>query len=371
MIWGAFIADGASLGLHWIYAQPRIRRIAPDAPEFLEPDPANYEGVPAYFAHGNRHAGDLSMYGESMLVLLRSLSNNTTFDWQHYARHFSDHFGFGGEYVGYIDTPTRGTLINRIKQEESLRERAMSVPFDGEEKEKRSVAAKVLGQVQILRGDALREKVRETIRQTKGSEAHQELARKMIDSLEASRDFPGTDDQQLPALSKVAVLVAAFPDDPGLEKMIEEAVRVTHNTDTAVTWALFVADLLKWSLREEADPDKLEEAVRTILDGQPDDIAEPVRNVLDRKGQDSKTVAMKVGPACELKSGVPVAIHTLLGTADYTETVRKNIYNCGDSCGRAMVLGPLAGALYGVPDEWRERLNRKDELSVLIDTVCS
>ncbi|MDA3950660.1 MAG: ADP-ribosylglycohydrolase family protein [Spirochaeta sp.] len=135
---GACIADAAALGLHWIYAQPKIRRAAPDKPEFLEPDPANYEGVPAYFAHGKRHAGDLSMYGEGVLVALRSVAETGTFDWQHYARAFGEHFGFGGEYVGYIDTPTRITLINRIKQGEALLESAMSVPFDGEDKKKRA-----------------------------------------------------------------------------------------------------------------------------------------------------------------------------------------------------------------------------------------
>ncbi len=370
MIWGAIVADGASLGLHWIYSQPRIRRIAPEEPEFLEPDPANYDGVPAYFAHGRRHAGDLSMYGESILVLLRSLRENNVFDWQHYVRHFFEHFGFGGEYVGYIDTPTRGTLINLIGQEESLRERAMSVPFDGEEKEKRSVAAKVLGQVQILRGDALREKIDETIRQTRGSDAQQKLARKMIESLEASRDFPGTDDVQLPALTKVAVLVAAYPDDPGLDRIVEEAVRVTHNNDTAVSWALFVTRLFQWSLQEDADLGSFKETVETILEDQPVEVSDSVRNALDRHNQDSKVVAMKIGPACELKSGVPVAIHTLLGVSSFMEAVRTNIYNCGDSCGRSMVIGPLAGALYSVPDKWKSRLNRKEELSSLIDAIC-
>ena len=57
MILGALVADAASMGLHWIYDQARIKDVALDAPEFMQPDPKNYDGVPAYFAHRNRAAG--------------------------------------------------------------------------------------------------------------------------------------------------------------------------------------------------------------------------------------------------------------------------------------------------------------------------
>jgi ADP-ribosylglycohydrolase len=370
MILGALVADAASMGLHWIYAQPKIRRIAPEAPEFLEPDPAHYEGIPAYFAHGTRHAGDFSMYGEGILVVLRSLADSGTFDWQHYARAFQGHFGFGGEYVGYVDTPTRITLTNQIKQHEELLERAMSVPFDGDDKKKKSVASKVLGQFQILRGEELRDKVRETIRQTKGSEDEQELAKKMISVLEESRTYPGADDLQLPALTKVPVLVAVFADDPELERMIEEAVRVTHNNDTAVAWAIFLGRLLLWSLRDDAAPEGLEAAVRDTAATSAPEVREAIEEMLRRTGEDNKAVTMKLGPACELKSGVPVALHNLFGADSYTDAVRRNIWACGDSCGRAMVVGSLGAVLLGgVPGEWSERLTRSDEVSALIDRL--
>jgi len=370
MISGALVADAASMGLHWIYAQPKIRRIAPEAPEFLEPDPANYEGIPAYFAHGTRHAGDFSMYGEGMLVVLRSLAETETFDWQHYARAFQGHFGFGGEYVGYIDTPTRITLTNQIRQQEELLDRAMSVPFDGDDKKKKSVASKVLGQFQILRGEELRDKVRETIRQTKGGDAEQELAEEMISVLEEARTFPGADDVQLPALTKVPVLVAVFPDDPDLEGMIEEAVRVTHNSDIAVAWALFLGRLLRWSLGDDATPAGLETAVREAAKESPGEVRDAIEEMLRRTGEDNKAVTMKLGPACELKSGVPIALHNLLGTTSYTDAVRRNIWACGDSCGRATVVGSLGAVLFdGVPEEWSDRLTRSEEVSALMDRL--
>ena len=58
-VWGALVADAASLGLHWLYDQKRIREVAPESPEFRSPNPADYEGVTGYYAHGRKQVGDL------------------------------------------------------------------------------------------------------------------------------------------------------------------------------------------------------------------------------------------------------------------------------------------------------------------------
>lgn len=367
MVLGALVADAASMGLHWIYAQPKIRRIAPDTPEFTEPDPANYEGVPAYFAHDGKRAGDLSMYGEGMLVVLRTIAKRDRFDWQQYARAFEEHFGFGGEYVGYIDTPTRVTLTNRIKQQETLLEKAMAVPYEGDEKKKASIASKVLGNAQLLRGDELREKVHEAITLTKGGDDEIALADNMIAILEGSREFPGAEDEQLPALTKVPILVAAFPEDPDLERYIEEAVRVTNNSDTAVEWALFVGRILRWALDEDANAGELEKTIREVAEAISPTVTDAIDDMLQRKNDDNKKVTMKLGPACELKSGVPVALHNVLGASSFVDVARRNIYACGDSCGRTLVSGSLSAALFGgIPEEWRRRVTRVEEIDRLI-----
>ncbi|MFW5827513.1 MAG: ADP-ribosylglycohydrolase family protein, partial [Alkalispirochaeta sp.] len=190
----------------------------------------------------------------------------------------------------------------------------------------------------------------------------------MIAILEGKVSYAGADDAQLPALTKVPVLVAAYSDDPELEGMVEAAVRVTNNNDKAVDWALFLTRVLKWSLQEDATIADLETQVRAILDRSPDHVVTAMEGVLKRRGEDPKAVTMKVGPACELNTGVPVAIHNLLTAESYTAAVRRNILACGDSCGRAMVVGSLAGALFagdaeaGIPEEWIGRLTQGDEL---------
>jgi ADP-ribosylglycohydrolase len=58
--------------------------------------------------------------------------------------------------------------------------------------------------------------------------------------------------------------------------------------------------------------------------------------------------------------------------SDNPDAVRRNIYACGDSCGRAMVVGSLGGALFGgIPDDWRTRVTRREEISGALDTIVS
>lgn len=373
MILGSAVADAAAMGLHWIYSQPRVRRAGGDAPEFAQPDAANYEGVPSYYAHGGRVAGDSSMYGEGLLTTLRSVVANGAFDWQHYAGVFRNHFGFGGEYVGYIDTPTRETLTNMLLERRAFHELAMNIPFDGAEKKRRSVAAKVIEAAERTRGDDLRTTVEETLRRAESTEAEIELARRVIDRIEASRTFPGADDEQLPALTKVPVLVAVDPtiDD----RSIEEAVRVTNNNDRAVAWAHFVARLLRWSLEEQSRIDGLERAIGSAMNGSPEFITTVMETVLKQKQSDNKAVTMKVGPACQLASGVPAALHNLLGARSFVEATRRNIVASGDNCGRAMVVGSLGGALFSgdpeteIPADWVARLTRGAAFADLIERL--
>lgn len=112
---GALVADAASLGVHWIYDPDRIAEIGAREGEaaFVVPNAANYEGVPAYFAHGARAAGSLTQYGEVLALTIRSMiANGGEFVTEEYQNAFAGHFGEGGNYRGYIDRPTKGTLAN-------------------------------------------------------------------------------------------------------------------------------------------------------------------------------------------------------------------------------------------------------------------
>jgi len=110
-ILGALIADSAALGLHWLYDSERIAQIEKiKGLVFLQPDANDYADTSGYFAHGNKSAGDSSGYGEICLLLLRHFAQHGQFNRVAYQTEYRSHFGPGGAYIGYVDSPTRQTL---------------------------------------------------------------------------------------------------------------------------------------------------------------------------------------------------------------------------------------------------------------------
>ena len=116
---GALVSDAASLGVHWLYEPDRIAQISnarDGSAAFVPVDEKNYENTKGYFAHSERRLGMLTQYGESLYLAIKSMDRmGGVFDPAQYQTQFSEHFGPGGRYCGYIDRPTRGTLENIAK----------------------------------------------------------------------------------------------------------------------------------------------------------------------------------------------------------------------------------------------------------------
>ncbi|MCB1948742.1 ADP-ribosylglycohydrolase family protein [Nitrosomonas sp.] len=112
---GALVADSAALGLHWLYDSDRIAQIEKTKGlVFLQPEVENYANVKGFFAHGYKVAGDASGYGETCLLILKHLVAHGEFKRIAFQSEYRSHFGPGGAYKGYIDTPTRLTLLKLI-----------------------------------------------------------------------------------------------------------------------------------------------------------------------------------------------------------------------------------------------------------------
>jgi hypothetical protein len=85
-----------------------------------------------YFAWPNKTVGDLSHYGENALLMLQSLvAEKGEFKASDFQEKFVKHFGYGGTYVGYIDTPTRETLDNIAAQARAAADQAKALPYAG------------------------------------------------------------------------------------------------------------------------------------------------------------------------------------------------------------------------------------------------
>jgi hypothetical protein len=117
VFWGGIIGDASSMGFHWLYDPDRIKAAGGDTPEFHDPDPSLYVGVSPFVHHGKK-AGDITQYGDQLLVMLKALAKNKgIFSQAEYEKEFASFFGPGGRYVGYIDRPTEMVLYNLKKRE--------------------------------------------------------------------------------------------------------------------------------------------------------------------------------------------------------------------------------------------------------------
>lgn len=363
MIWGSFVADAATMGLHWLYDQNRIRDIAPDTPEFVAPNADNFAGVPAFFAHATRRAGDLSQYGEQQLVMLQSLAANGRYDRADYQARFRAHFGYGGGYVGYIDRPTRDTLDNITAMEKDALQRSRAVDPNVDDHTHGMMVTKVLANMAKYSGDTLRQEITAAVRETHDDDKMVGYALKVADIVAEGFDFPGADDMQLPALAKLPALVVRHADDPQLMTQVEDAVRVTNNNDTAVSFAKTAAKLLQQVLATGTIPD-----LTALITGADPVVKQAISKALNRTNETTQTITADIGMSCNLDLGVPSIFHNLATTTGYIAGVRSNIYAGGDNCGRSIVLGATLGAVYGVPQDWIEQLTRKDAIAAALTT---
>ncbi|MEM8951169.1 MAG: ADP-ribosylglycohydrolase family protein [Pseudomonadota bacterium] len=114
VVLGALVADAAAMGLHWLYDPDRIASLAERMePLFLAADQQNFEGAKGYFAHEGKQAGELSQYGTVLALAMTSLiASNGRLEIADYQRRYAAFFGPGGDWQGYVDRPTRGTLAN-------------------------------------------------------------------------------------------------------------------------------------------------------------------------------------------------------------------------------------------------------------------
>ncbi|MEH6739482.1 MAG: ADP-ribosylglycohydrolase family protein [Sulfitobacter sp.] len=281
---GALTADAAGLGLHWLYDVERIAQVVGDGPAAFTPiNGANFEGVSGYFAHGMRRDGQLSQYGETLALVMRSIIAEGRFEASAYQAAYAAHFGAGGAYVGYIDRPTRGTLAN--------------------------IAAGVLSP-------------------------------------------SGVDDDQHPAVATLPAILAKYGNDTA---RVKAAMEVTNVNKMAADYSGIIATALAAIIDGTDLKDALDAAAKS----------DPLLQDALNSNVGSVAYGEVTKRACHLDQGVPLSWHILANTTSYQEAVEANIRTGGDSAGRAMIVGALAGAAYGmaeIPDAWLEAMDNSDAL---------
>jgi ADP-ribosylglycohydrolase len=370
-ILGALVADAATMGFHWLYSQKRILEVAPNNPEFRHPTESDFRGNVGYFAHAMKKAGELSHYGEQCRVMLLSLvGNGGRYEKQHYQEMFRSRFGYGGEFVGYIDRPTRQTLDTIYRHESDALLQANSIPYSGEASDRQGLMTKVLAAAKRYRGERLLEEAQAFARHASHSNEASEYISALVKALDAGEDYPGAIDEQLPAISKLPPLVARYADHEDLLDMSTSAVRVTNNTPRAVDFGTVCTHMLQAVVLGESVQSAMDRGVAAATDS----TRELLEKVLALDTSVSEATA-RFGLHCDLGSGVPSVMYNLKSAGSFVEAVRRNIYAGGDNCGRAIVLGAVCGACFGragsngIPNEWINKLHEYDIIQRDIDEL--
>lgn len=371
---GGWVADAASLGLHWLYDSPRILEVGGQSPEFLTPKASYYQGGLGYFAHEGKESGDVSHYGAATGVLTDSLlASEGKLDVRDYQRRFRAFFGPGGQWQGYLDNPTRVTLnnLNAIEQE-AIAQAQSSTTAELTYQQKRILVQKVLPYTRRLSGDQLAEPVRRAINLTYQETGIQEAGVHLAETIDQHLlPESGADDMQLPAVSKLPPLVACYGGSDRLMEITEAAVRVTNHNDDAVAWAQCAARLLDRLFQG----DSMSVALAAARGEAPD--SESLTSAQAGSSLDAAAAGDTYGRTCYLHEAMPVIFHILNHASSYTQAVRANIQCGGDSCGRAWIIGPAMAAVHGVggengiPLSWLARVTNARALFADIESLVN
>lgn len=181
------------------------------------------------------------------------------------------------------------------------------------------------------------------------------------------KDPSGVEDDQLPAVAKLPPLLAR--DGGATPAEVEAAVQVTNLGAPALAWSRAFAAMLSAAL-DGAD-------MAAALDAGAAASEEIAAALSAARGASASVTdfAGEVGRACHLPQGLPVIARILAEETTAEGAILANIRAGGDSCGRAVPLGALLGAVHGIggaaglPPAWALRLTEGPALAAEIEAA--
>jgi hypothetical protein len=113
----ALIANAASLGYHWVYNMPYLKKLQEEKTSlvFHQPDKAVYERArKAYFAYPKAKVGSFSVQGDIARWLYQALKENATLSALDYQNLVYEGIKPGGHYEGYVESYGRQLVLDRL-----------------------------------------------------------------------------------------------------------------------------------------------------------------------------------------------------------------------------------------------------------------
>jgi ADP-ribosylglycohydrolase len=190
----------------------------------------------------------------------------------------------------------------------------------------------------------------------------------------ASFDFQkGADDKQSGTFSRLAPLVAAHVDDPGLDLLIERAVRVTQDRDDAVANCIAHGRILESLIKGDDLSKALDGAIGHLRTNEHEVLRQHLAEARHQIDDPVVEVTAGFGRACNLHQTFPSTLHALIRHRDDVKTCLLEIMRAGgDNAARASAAGAWLGALHGfsdLPQDWINRLRAKTPIIDLAKTL--
>jgi len=167
------------------------------------------------------------------------------------------------------------------------------------------------------------------------------LIAKILVEADTLEDPSGVDDDQMPGLCPVpGVFAAGLP----LETILQ-AVQVISTNKQVVESATIVSICLELM----ADGMPLTQALTQSAQSGTGAIHGLINEAIERTDYTPLDVATHFNLACHVPQGMPIAWHLLYYADSFEMAVRDNIRCGGDSCGRSMIIGSIAGMAFDIP----------------------
>jgi len=374
---GAFVGDAACLGLHWVYdddALKAAKKLFNGNLTFLNPKETKkiYDMGPSYYAHATKKSGDLTHVGELVLVGLDSIANDEL-DVASFKQRFRNVFSYGGSFHGYIDSATRKAL-NILEDEVGFVLNQAPLPNGIDYKIKEQLIAKIKLLFKKYKDEEFISKANETIKEEFENENVLEFAKQLIDiASTVDNAAHGGDDTETHSLS---LLIPAVAVVGSVERSLQ-FLHITADNDETDNWNTIAGEALLVLFKGGSIEEAFKQAQSVSAS---EDSTTRLQTVLDNIDQDHVAFVAENGKACALKQCIPGAFHVVLQTlrnADEEQSpstlYKKAISLCvaagGNSPGRAILIGALFGAHFGVsavPPDWLVKVDKAQEIFQLL-----
>ncbi len=180
----------------------------------------------------------------------------------------------------------------------------------------------------------------------------------------------GSNSDDLAGASRLAALVAVYPDDT--EQLVVNAraqTAITHNNEQVITCSDYFARCVIAVLNGTSPLSALKNTLNEYEIYRP--MADSIKMGIESYDRDTRKTIAAFGQMCSVEAGLPSTVHLIARYADdFKAAMVENVMAGGDSSARGIIAGMVLAAAHGIdaiPDIWISGLSAKTKIEDYID----